>query len=188
VWLACRRSRALPFGEEVNRDLVNKFAGLVREACDWTREGHRMSWAADARKAWTDAYATLGSDRDDLYAAVTARGAPQVLRMTQLYAALEGYDVMQREHLAAALAVWEYCERTCRWIWGDSLGDPLADEVLAALRRAGPLTRNDICDLFKRHERRARIEQALGRLLIAGLARCSKELTGGRPVEIWTAA
>ena len=39
------------------------------------------------------------------------------------------------------MAVWEYVERTCEWIFGDSLGDPLADDIRAALRRSGPMTR-----------------------------------------------
>jgi hypothetical protein len=188
LWAACKRSRTLPFGEEVNPELVREFAEMVSDSRDWTCEGHRMRWAADAREQWAAAYASLGSDRDDLYSAVTARGAPQVLRMTELYAALEGDDQMRGYHLAAAMAVWQYVERTCRWIWGDSLGDPLADELLAALRRNGPMTRNDLYELFKRHERRARIEQALVRLLLAGLATCTKESTAGRPAEIWAAA
>jgi superfamily II DNA or RNA helicase len=187
LWAAAKRAHVLPFGEEVNRDLVNQFAEVVRDAHDWTREGHRMRWAPDARELWAAAYPTLGSDKDDLFSAVTARAAPQILRMTELYAALEGDDMMRGAHLIAAMAVWGYCERTCRWIWGDSLGDPLADEILAALRRSGPMTRNDIYELFKRHERRARIEQALGRLLMTGLATCTKESTGGRAAEIWTA-
>jgi hypothetical protein len=187
LWAAARRTHVLPFGEEVDRALVAEFAMEVTEARDWTRQGHRMRWAPDAREHWATAYPRLGSDRDDLYSSVTARGAPQVLRMTELYAALEGDDLMHPAHLDAALAVWEYCERTCRWIWGDALGDPLADEILAALRRGGPMTRNDIYELFKRHERRARIEQALGRLLMTGLATCTKESTGGRAAEIWTA-
>ena len=37
-----------------------------------------------------------------------------------------------------------------RFIFGDALGDPIADEILRALRRAGPdgLTRWDISNLF----------------------------------------
>lgn len=187
LWIASRRSRALPFGEEVQRQLVADFAEVVSAARDWTREGHRMRWAPTARERWAEAYASLGSNRDDLFSAVTARGAPQVLRMTELYATLDGEDQLQLQHLEAALAVWQYVERTCRWIWGDALGDPLADEIMAALRRVGPMTRTEIYDFFKRNERKARIEQALGRLLVAGLARCTKGQTGGRPAEMWTA-
>ena len=32
-----------------------------------------------------------------------------------------------------ALAVWEYAEHSARYIFGDALGDPLADEILAAI-------------------------------------------------------
>ena len=31
------------------------------------------------------------------------------------------------------MAVWEYAEHSARYIFGDALGDPLADEILAAI-------------------------------------------------------
>ena len=54
-------------------------------------------------------------------------------------------------HLRAALACWAYAERSARFIFGDTLGDPVADEILRALRQqpAG-MTRNEIRDLFDR--------------------------------------
>jgi hypothetical protein len=188
LWFASRRAHMLPFGEETDRALIDNFAEYVRDARDWTRGGHRFRWAAAARQPWELAYARLGGDGDDLYTSVTARGAPQVMRLCELYAAMEGSQELQPGHLAAALAVWDYVERTSRWIFGDATGDPLADEILEALRAVGALTRNDIYDLFKRHERRARIDQALGHLLVAGLVRCSKEPTSGRPIELWQVA
>jgi hypothetical protein len=188
LWFASRRAHTLPFGEETDRELIDNFADYVRSARDWTRDGHRFGWAFPAREAWERAYVGLGSGGDDLFSSVTARGAPQVLRLCGLYAALEGSQLLQERHLAAALAVWGYVERTSRWIFGDATGDPLADAILESLRTSGSMTRTDIVDLFKRHERRARIDQALGHLLTAGLAQCRREPTGGRPAEIWQVA
>ena len=34
-------------------------------------------------------------------------------------------------------AVWRYCEASALFIFGDSLGDPIADRLLAAIREAG---------------------------------------------------
>ena len=36
---------------------------------------------------------------------------------------LDGADKIRREHLDAALAVWDYCEASARYIFGDALGD-----------------------------------------------------------------
>lgn len=69
-----------------------------------------------------------------------------------------------------------------------AIGDPVADAILGALRRGGPLTRNDLVNLFDRHLNRARIERALGLLLAARLVRREeKHDTGGRPAELWHA-
>src|SRR5262249_18337485 len=62
-------------------------------------------------------------------------------------------------HLKAALAVWEYCESSAAFIFGDLLGDPVADEIARALQHAGPvgMTRTHIRDLFGRHRSADRI-------------------------------
>jgi hypothetical protein len=92
------------------------------------------------------------------------------------------------DHLLAALAVWRYAEQSARWIFADAVGDPTADAILGALRRAGPLSRNDLVNLFDRHVNRARIERALTLLLTAGsVRREEKRDTGGRPAELWHA-
>ena len=48
-------------------------------------------------------------------------------------------------HLKAALAVWAYCEASAKYIFGSTLGDPMADDILRALKRAGAdgMSRND---------------------------------------------
>jgi hypothetical protein len=89
-------------------------------------------------------------------------------------------------HLKAALAVWQYCDESCRFIFGDSLGDPIADEVLAALQgKPKGITRKEIRDLFSRHARAGHLERALRTLVGHGLARYEMEHTGGRAAERW---
>ena len=69
---------------------------------------------------------------------------------------------MERLHLEAALAVWRYCEASAKHIFGDSIGDPLADDLLTALRtRPDGLSRNDIHNHFSRHKSASQIGQAL---------------------------
>ena len=91
-------------------------------------------------------------------------------------------------HLRAALACWEYAEASARFIFGDSLGDPVADEILRALRQqpAG-MTRNELMDHFGRHRTSAEIGRALAVLAAGNFVFCTKEATKGRPVERWFA-
>ena len=87
----------------------------------------------------------------------------------------------------AALALWDYCEKSARWIFGDALGDPVADTILSELRRAGEagLTRSQISALFGRHRTATDIEIALRLLRKKGLARSENAETGGRSAEVW---
>jgi hypothetical protein len=100
-------------------------------------------------------------------------------------------SVLPRDSLAQGLAVWEYAEGSARHIFGDSLEDPIADELLKALRNNAPgLTRTEIRDLFGRNRRADEIERALAVLLENGLIQRQVEETSvrGRPSERWIAA
>jgi hypothetical protein len=110
------------------------------------------------------------------------------MRLALLYSVLDCSQTIQAEHLMAALAVWEYVEQSVRHIFGDRLGDPVADELLRLLRnnRDG-LTRNEMRDYFQRNQSSERICRALGLLLQHRLARCEHQQTGGRPAERWFA-
>lgn len=92
-------------------------------------------------------------------------------------------------HIDAALAVWRYCEASTRYLFGDRTGDPIADEILAALRQVAPdaMTRTDIYNLLGRNRSSERTANALGLLLRYGKVRRGQRPTSGRPIEIWMA-
>jgi hypothetical protein len=96
--------------------------------------------------------------------------------------------IIQKPHLEAALEVWRYCEDSAKFIFGDSMGDPIADSILIALTEAGDrgMTRTQLSDLFKRHATSAQIGRALGMLAeIDKVGSRKDDSTGGRPVEYW---
>jgi hypothetical protein len=96
--------------------------------------------------------------------------------------------VIQAPHLMAALALWDYAERSVYFVFEDNLGDPVADDLLRLLRTSpAGLTRNDIMNYLGRHQSSERIGRALGVLLEPRLARCERQQTGGRPAERWFA-
>lgn len=45
------------------------------------------------------------------------------------YALLDCSDRIGLEHLEAGLAVWRYSADSAQWVFGDTLGDPTADEI-----------------------------------------------------------
>ena len=108
--------------------------------------------------------------------------------MAMIYAALDGSTGDIRiEHLRAALAVWDYCERSARWVFGGRLGDPVAEDILEALFEAGDqgMTRSQIRDLFGRHKRRRSSAAPSPGFAIEALVVCRQEPTAGRSREVW---
>ena len=101
-----------------------------------------------------------------------------------IYALLDGEKVVRVPHLLAALAVWDYCDASVQYIFGQSLGNPVADTILEALKAAaGGLTRTEINSLFGRNLSADRMQAAIGVLLKLGLIRIDNSETGGRPTE-----
>src|SRR5262249_60103854 len=98
-----------------------------------------------------------------LLGAVLGRAEAQVIRIALIYALLDNAEQIDLPHLRGALAVWGFCEDSTTQIWGDMLGDDVADTILAALKTAGlaGMGRTEMSNLFSRHVSSARITIAL---------------------------
>ena len=185
LWVCVRRSKLLPEGG--NGSLHGAYADRLRLAAEHGKQVGELKRTESAAAQWREAYPVLSADRPGLTGALLARAKAQVMRLACLYAVLDGSDVIDPEHLSAGMAVWKYAEDSVRCVFGDRLGDPLADDILDALRRAGSkgMTRNDIRGIAGTHKPETEINRALGLLSKFKLARNQTEPTGGRPVERW---
>jgi hypothetical protein len=186
--LAVRRVRLLPEGGDP--DPLNG-SGLVRylaRVLDQARSVGQVTLDPGARALWWQTYQRLTQPADGLVGQLTARAEAHTIRLALIYALLDGQRRIHTEHLAAALALWDYAARCAAWALGHATGDPLAEQIHQALQSSPDgLTRTQIRDLFARHQPRHRVDQALHALTTAGRAQPSKILTAGRPTENWTA-
>ena len=82
-------------------------------------------------------YPKLSEGKPGLLGAITARAEAQVLRLSKLYALLDCSNMVEVDHLSAALALWAYCERSAGWVFESGTGNKNADRILAALKAAG---------------------------------------------------
>ncbi len=188
LWLCAKRSKELPEGGSLQESEIFSLAGRLSAAIDAGRGTGLLMRDEEARQLWRAVYHDLSEGGPGLAGAVTSRGEAQVMRLALLYALLDGADEIGREHLTAALALWEYSEASARYVFGDSLGDPVADDILRALQNAPEgLNRTDLQNLLGRHQSSNRIGQALALLLKYHRARVEQEQTGGRPLERWFA-
>jgi len=189
LWVCVRRSKLLPEGGHIQELDFGPFVRALKSAVEYARGVTEMKRDAEARELWRQVYPTLSADVPGLVGAMIARSEAQTLRLACLYALLDQSATVRREHLEAALALWGYCEDSARFVFGDALGDPVADEILRTLRQTEDgLTRTEISKHFGRNRAAADISRALARLLEAGLAVGMPDApTGGRPAERWFA-
>jgi hypothetical protein len=184
LWIAVRRSKYLPDGG-ADVDLGPLTAAFER-AVSFAKAVGRMPRDDEARELWHQVYPQLSGDRPGLAGSLLARAEAQTMRLACLYALLDGSFQVEAKHLRAALALWDFCERSTRFIFGDSTGDPVADEIVEALRqRPDGMTRTDITAIFGRNKPGDRIAKALSLLLAAGIAERQEVATGGRRAEWW---
>jgi hypothetical protein len=186
VWACVRRSRVLPEGGCLGDLEAAPLKVELRRRLEFASRVGVMGRDDEARAVWGRVYADLSEGKPGLTGALLAWAEAHVMRFACLYALLDLSAEVRKEHLLAALALWNFCEASARFIFGDSLGDPVADEILRALRNSPKgLARFDIRELFARHRSGNEIARVLSCLLEYGLARFERKETGGRPKERW---
>jgi hypothetical protein len=190
VWLMVKRSKELPFGGEWHKVNSAPLIQRLASALEFAAKPIVIMWGEDAEAIWREVYGPLSAGQPGLFGAVVSRAEAQVVRLAALYAAMNGSCEIRGGHLRAALALWSYAEQSARYIFGDATGDPVADQILEALRAAGQdgMTRTEISNLFKRNKSADSIARALTDLL--KLNRVRRQLdkdTGGRAAERWFA-
>jgi len=186
-WFAVRRSKELPFPSTPSDIALSTLAAKLRSALSLARGLGALSLTEATREAWRDIYHDLSADHPGMAGALLARAEAQVMRLSGLYACLDGQPLIDVMHLKAALAVWQHAEASTRMIFGDSLGDPVADVMLKAIRANSDLTDSQLSDLFGRHMSAAKLDRAKSVILTAGLGHCVTVDSGGRPRMVWRA-
>lgn len=190
LFVCVRRARFLPEGGNLDDNAVRRLGAKIGRAMSQAKSIRRMTRTDAAREIWAKVYGKLSEGQPGMLGSVIGRAEAQVLRLSMLYALLDGKNQIGVPHLQAALAVWDYCEASARRIFGDAVGDPVADMILSMLRNAGPqgMTRTELSNALGRHRNSTELGTALGVLLRAGKARFERKTDGPwRPTEVWFA-
>jgi Protein of unknown function (DUF3987) len=175
LWVCVERSKYLPFGGDVPTKELDKLRERLRSSVSFAKAVERMQFNDEAAKIWASEYERLETSRKGFLAKITQRASPYVLRLSCLFALLDQQVSINREHLEAALAVWQYCEDSARFVFGNSTGDKLADEVLSLLmdKSESGLTKTEIINLTRKNA--LQLNSALDLLYEQKLARFQKE-------------
>lgn len=182
--LACAcRSRLLPSGGALDQDAAQSLGRRIAHTLDKARRIGIVRRTGVAESRWAHVYRKMATAPGGLAGAITARAEAQCLRLSVVYALLDGSNLIDIEHLEAAYAVWQYCEASAVYVFGDRLGDDIADRLLEALREVGPAGMDGTAQraVFSGHLPGKRLAHARAELEQLGLAVTRTENTAGRP-------
>ena len=187
IFMCARRSKFLPHGGALDARELLPLSQRLAVAIGKARNLGRVRMNAEAMKRWEAVYPKLSDAYCGMLGAVTARAEAQCIRLALIYALLDGSSEIKAEHLRAALAIWKYSEASARYVFGEQIGDPVADTIWRALNNAPQgMTRTEISRVLGRNTQTARISHALELLRGQGRACMEQKAEGqGRPVEIW---
>lgn len=188
--VAVQRSKILPFGGALDSTALSRVRDSAKHAVARARRPRPIAFDEQARERWIDVYPRLSDGRPGMHGAATARAEAHTARLALVYALLDGADAIALAHLEAALALWAYADASARWVFGDSLGDPTADDIWALAKdRPTGISRTEVRDLFSRNKKAREIDRALSALVDTGrLERTTVAAGPGRPAEMWVPA
>jgi Protein of unknown function (DUF3987) len=199
LWACSRQSKIEPAPRKSPIDWeATGVRGKIRDALEFAgtdsdplRHPRGLVLVRDeaAKKLWAKSVPRLNAPGSGLLGAMLARGKPQVMRLAGIYAVLDCSSHIRREHLEAALALWGFCVRSTKFIFGGGVDDLSGDQERALkLISATPmgLTLRALARLGFRCETQ-RAGEAIRGLLRAGLVRDCEEKTAGRPRTVFRA-
>jgi hypothetical protein len=188
------RSKLLAFGGRFDSDMLDALGRRTFEAIKTAETRGEITIAEDDKPLWEKLYNAVegAAPTNGLIDHLTARAAPQMLRLAMLYALLDGVAQIAAPHINAAHALWQFCEASANYIFSDLSSDHIANTILSELQKIRPdgyNRRELINDIFGCRVRANELSRALLALETAGKIRCVKYKSNGRgrPGETWFA-
>lgn len=178
-----RRSKDLPDSGKVSERQVKTLKIELLRAQRFAEGIAEMDRDDEAKELWRAVYPRLVEDRAGVFGKVIARARAQVLRLSCLYALLDRSAIVGRVHLEAALALWQYCEDSARYIFAEGIAlSAHAQRLLDAVREAGDigLTRTAQSGVFRGNLTAKQLDTLTDELIKARLVRFQEATDGGR--------
>ena len=189
-----QQSKFLPSGKGTPSQILEPYFVRFSRTLERARTREELFRDAETEQLWASVYRSLAEIPQGLTGAILARGAAQVLRLSLIYSLMDERESERTEaairapHLMAALALWDFCRSSVLRIFGDCVGDPIADRLLKVIK-ARPQTDTDLYEVLGKHEGdRNRKGLALDLLQRLDRVHRSSIPTAGRPSRSGTLA
>jgi hypothetical protein len=182
LWISVMRQRLLPDGGKpidlrALEAKLRKNIKLVNGA---------LQRSDDAGLFWHQIYHEMAPQRPGIWGSVTSRGEALTLRLSMVYAILDGSKTIDLLHLKAAYAVWQYADASARFIFGNRQQmDPLELKIMQAIETHPGINRRELHQTVGGNIKAQKLNTILDGLVKKSFVLCKTENTGGRPAERW---
>ena len=195
AWIASKRTQRLPRPKWIewsnHEDVIKRLsAPLLTFSKETAPKGQRMAFNSKAESVWDEFYHSIDDNQNGIVGNMLGRTEAHVLRFSMIYAALENKRGIEPDHLRAAIAFWDYCARSVKYIFGETTGSTNADKILWELkrRRGGMLKKDMYKEVFNGRISATELSQSLSELAHAGTAKYEPEkASNGKLIERWFA-
>ena len=188
LWVLIERSKYLPNGGPPVANYLRPQLDLLREIAQAAKKISEVSRSEEAEALWGQMYKgfATGTGR-----AVVDRADAHTLRLSMLFALLDGSKDIHVKHLEAAHALWKYCEACAMQLFRTEELSNDAHRILDYLREKGSegATRTELSTrVFKGNRTQTQIALSLKELERKKLVRGTEERTDTwHLVERWFA-
>jgi hypothetical protein len=189
LWMSVNRSKYLPNPEPLPEEKMMGLGKELIESLEYARNKGMIKRDAEADSLWCHIYASLSDGLPGNVGSILSRGEAQVIRLSLIYALLDKSTCIQKRHILAALAIWDYCVASVLYLFKSvPVGSKYLQGTLAAIRdSANGLTEEEIGKTFGGHKSEQK-KEALRVLQEQGLIEPIIKKTGGRPRTTWVLA
>jgi len=198
LWIFSESNIDIPRPKKIELETMPEAIALSKAILLARQISTPMEMNEDAGELWDKMYTKLKHQTvPGIAGEILSRAEALVLRLTGIYAMLDakpGPDnkvraTITQEHIRAALALWDYAIESVKYIWGDSLGNKMADKILNFIKDAGAggLTRTQLNKNLNGKVVQKDIEKAL--TIIANDNQAAKRMEDKgdiKDTEIWT--
>jgi len=180
LWVCARRNKIVPDPTRLDSNALASMQGELKQLLVYAKQVSEMRRSEQASALWREAYPDLSAEHPGIAGAVVARAEAHVVRLSIIYALLDGQNIIEERHLRAALAFWDYCRESAIYLFPRHDQDQISAQVVSLLR-AGPLTGTELYRGLANHVTKSALTRALDGLIASGKAICKVEQTAGRP-------